>query len=79
MTQDEESYMKLGKELVRMIYDVRKVSGDEDGYARRKFTFNDGQVIVFVANSERVAELFEAAAKSGYENVENAIPPSTLN
>lgn len=78
MSHDDEQCLKLGREIVRMIRDVQKVSQGEPGYCKRRFTFPDGAVTVFIANNEDLAEVLDKAASRKYA-VENAIPPSTLN
>lgn len=77
MTQDEAQFMKLGKEIVRMIHDVRKVAKDETGYARRTFTYPGGECCIFVVNDKRLADIFDKAAEATHR-VANAVPPSTL-
>lgn len=78
MTRDDEQFLKLGREIVRMIHDVRKVAGNETAYARRKFTFPGGECHIFVVHDERMANLFDVAAEATHR-VANAIPPSTKN
>lgn len=76
MSRDDEQCLKLGREIVRMIADVRKVTQGETGYARRKLTFPGGEVHVLIANDTKLADLFEKAAAASY-HIANAIPPST--
>ena len=78
MTRDEEQFMKLGREIVRMFYDLQKTSGGETGYALRAFTYPGGEFHVILANDERVVSLMDNAARKAYEIAE-AIPPSTRN
>lgn len=78
MSREEEQHMKVGREIVRMIHDVRKVAGQETGYARRKFTYPGGECHIFVVNDGRLANLFDAVAEATHR-VANAIPPSTKN
>lgn len=78
MNRDDEQYMKLGREIVRMIHDVRKIAGEETGYARRTFTFPGGAVQVFVVNDERLADIFDKAAAVTHD-VSSVLPPSTRN
>lgn len=78
MTRDEMQFMKLGREVVRMIRDVRAVAKDETGYARRQLTFPGGEVTIFVVNDKRLADLFDKASAAVHEIAE-AIPPSTRN
>jgi hypothetical protein len=61
-----------------MIRDVHSVAGVELGYARRTFSFPGGEVHVFIANNQEVAEVFDAAARVAFKTV-NATPPSTKN
>jgi hypothetical protein len=75
MTRDDETFLKLGKEVVRMIQDLRQVSGGETGYTRRCLTFPGGEVHVILANSPQLTDLFETVVAGEY-NVESAIPPS---
>lgn len=78
MTRDNEQFLKIGREIVRMIHDVRNVAGNETAYARRKFTFPGGECHIFVVQDERLAILFDLAAEATHRVV-NAIPPSTKN
>ena len=78
MNRDDEQYMKLGREIGRMIHDVHKVAGEDTGYARRKFTFPGGAVQIFVVNDERLADIFDTAAAVTHD-VSNAIPPPERN
>jgi hypothetical protein len=75
---EDDVHRKLGKEIIRMIHDVRTGAGADVGYARRKFTFPGGAVHIFIANDADLADLFDQAAASRYE-VENAVPRSTQN
>lgn len=78
MTKDDEVCLKLGREVVRMIHDVRKASGDETGYARRHITFPGGDVHMLIVNDGALANLMEAAADKNY-NVISTTPPSKRN
>jgi len=64
--------------LIQMMNDLRNASSCEAGYARRKFTFTDTSMVVFVVNDEAVASLFEAAAKVAYD-VESVVMPQDGN
>lgn len=78
MTRDEETFQKLGREIVRMIRDVQSATKGETGYARRKFTFPGGAVDLFVVNDAKLADRFEATAAEKYD-VQSITPPSQLN
>lgn len=78
MTADEEQFLKIGREVVRMIHDLRSASGQTRGYARRKFTFPGGEVHLLIANEKRLADLFDAVAAGVYD-VAEATPPSQRN
>lgn len=78
MTHDDEVCLKLGREIVRMIHDVRKVTHGETGYARRTFTYPGGEVQLFLANDPKLADLFEQVA-SGEYNIQSVTPPSQRN
>jgi hypothetical protein len=78
MTRDEEQFMKLGREIVRMIRDLGKVAGGETGYAVRPFTFPGGAVTVMVINDPELVKRMHEAADKHYA-VQTAIPPSTRN
>jgi hypothetical protein len=67
----------LGREVARMIHDLRSVSGEETGFARRTFNIG-GEVHVFIANDKHLADAFEAAAASRYD-VKDVTPPSQRN
>lgn len=77
MSHDDEVCLKLGREIVRMIRDLR-VAGADAGYGRRKFTFPGGEVHVVIANDAKLADLFEAAASRDYA-IETVTPPSQKN
>lgn len=77
-TKDDEQCLKLGREIVRMIRDLQKVSGGETGYARRLFTYPGGEAHVILSNDKRVADLMDAAARKAHEIAE-ALPPSLQN
>jgi hypothetical protein len=70
--------LSLGREIVRMIHDIRRVSKNETAYARRKFTFPGGEVHLLLANESQVADLMEASVSREYD-VKSATPPSQTN
>ena len=78
MTQDDETCLKLGREVVRMIHELLDTAQGEAGYASRKFTFPGGRVHLFIVNSEELRALFDAAAASRYD-VKSVTPPSQMN
>lgn len=75
---EDEQYRNLGRMVVRMINDVRKVAGGDTGYASRTITFPGGSVQIFVVNDERLADIFDKAAQATH-NVADVIPPSERN
>ncbi len=75
MTRDDEVCLSLGREVVRMIHDLRNVSRGETGYCRRCLTFPGGAVHLLLANDPALADLMEAAARRAYDVI-TAIPPS---
>ena len=77
MTRDDQVCLALGREVVRMIHDVRKVAGPDVGYARRTFSYPGGAVEVFIANGKALADLFEKVA-SGHYDMQTATPPSEI-
>jgi len=78
-TRDDEQCMKLGREIVRMIRDVRKISkGLDAGYARRTFTFPGGEVQILVTDDGKVADSMERGVSKDFA-ISTATPPSTLN
>jgi hypothetical protein len=78
MTRDDEACLKLGREVSRILSDLRKVAGDETGYARRRITFPGGAVDLFLVNDPKLGDAFEAAASAGY-TVHTVVPPSARN
>lgn len=78
MTHDQEVCLKLGGEIVRMIRDLRDVSGPDTGYARRQFTFPGGAVQVLIVKDVALVEVMEDAADKAY-HVQSATPPSEKN
>lgn len=75
MTHDDEVCLKLGREVVRMIHDVRKVSQGDTAYTRRTFTFPGGEVEILIVNDSKLADLFDAAADDRY-HVQPVASPS---
>jgi len=78
MTAEEQACLRLGREVARMIHDVRKASGSYVSYARRKFTFPGGSVEILLTNDSNLATVMELAVKEGYA-VESITPPSERN
>ena len=78
VTRDDETCLKLGREVVRMIHELRDATQGERGYSSRKFTYPGGAVHIFIANDDALAALFDAAAASNYA-VESVTPPSQMN
>jgi hypothetical protein len=78
MSRDDEECLRLGREIIRMIHDVRKVAKEETGYARRKFTYPGGEVHIIVANDARLADIMDQAASKAFQ-VTEATPPSAVN
>lgn len=78
MTKDDETCLKLGREIVRLINELNKTARGDTGYSRRKFTYPGGSVHLFIVNDEDLAALFDSAAKSRYD-VTSVTPPSQTN
>ena len=50
MTRDDETCLRIGREIVRMIHELRDAAAGDTGYTRRRFTFGaNGEVYVFIA------------------------------
>jgi hypothetical protein len=78
MTKDDETCLKLGRELVRMIHELQDVSQNDVGYTRRRFTFPGGEVHLCLVKDKSLADLFDAAVASRF-NVTDVTPPSQTN
>lgn len=78
MNREDKALLGMGKQVVRMINDLRKTSGRDAGYAIQKVSFPGGHVYLMIANDKALVDRMERAVESGYA-VENAIPPSTVN
>lgn len=79
MTADEETFRYLGRELVRMIHDVRQIAQNGDvSYVRRLLSFPGGEVEILLASNSALADRMEEGAKRRYD-VHEATPPSQLN
>lgn len=79
MTRDDEVCLKLGREVVRMIHDLRKrVPAGDTGYGRRKFTFPGGEVQLILAADSELADCMENAAAATYD-VQSVTPTSEVN
>ena len=79
MNADDLQFLKIGREVVRMIYEVRAVAAEDAGYARRTFTFPGGQVEMLLANNSKVADLMEEAVKTSFyiqSVTPGSLPPS---
>jgi len=77
MNHDDEVCLKLGREVVRMIRDIRKTAGVGSAYATRKLTFPGGEVYMLLANQKELIDLMHAAAEEKYA-ITGAIPPSQV-
>jgi hypothetical protein len=75
MTREDEACLNLGREVMRMIIDIRAVTTTEHAYARRRFTFTGGEVYVLIANDAVVADHMEHAAEAQFDVV-TVRPPS---
>jgi hypothetical protein len=75
MNHDDEVCLRLGREVVRMIHDVRRLAKAETGYARRTITYPGGEVILFVANDPKLADAMEEGPYLNY-NVIGVESPS---
>ena len=78
MTHDDEVCLKLGREVVRMIHEVRKATGEDVGYSRRTFTFPGGEVVLLILKDKALADVADAAISGKYK-VETVKPPSEVN
>lgn len=78
MTPDDQTCLDLGREIIRLIRELRGVARDETGYTRRTFSFMGGEVYVFIVNDRALANAFDAAAATRYD-VKSATPPSEAN
>lgn len=83
MTKDRESRndqqcLALGKDILRMINDLRKTAGADAGYARRKITFPGGEVHMLICNTKALADMMEKAVAEEL-HVTTAAPPSEVN
>ncbi len=75
MSKDDEVCLELGREMVRMIHEVRNVAHGDAGYARRTFSFPGGAVILLLANTSELADLMEEPVRRKYR-VKTVTPPS---
>lgn len=78
MSRDDEQCLRLGREVVRMIGELRGTAGSDAGYTRRTFTFPGGEVTMFLVVTDELAGLLEAAATKAYD-VATVTPPSQVN
>ena len=78
MSHDDEVCLKLGREIVRMIRDLKKSAGDELGYARRVFTYPGGEAHVILANHKTIADLMDQSAQAAHQIVDS-VPHSQKN
>jgi hypothetical protein len=78
MTKDE-ACLKMGREVMRMVSDLRHAAGSDAGYARRSVTFADGsEVQLFIVNKSALADAFEQEAARQYD-VLDVVPASKTN
>ncbi len=83
LAKEAQVYMDLGREIVRMIRDVRSVvdkAGVAGGvsYSRRKLTFPGGAVEVVILSDSSLGDLFERACAERMD-VEDSTPRSEVN
>jgi hypothetical protein len=76
VTQDDETCLKLGREIVRMVHEMNALG--ETAYTRRTFTYPGGAVYLFVANNAELAAVLDAAAIRQYDVI-TLKPPSQTN
>jgi hypothetical protein len=63
MSAEDEVCLEMGREVLRMIRDIHQVAGGELGFARRRFTFNNGSVELLLVNKSELADRMEAATE----------------
>jgi len=78
MSHDDETCLKLGREVVRLIHELLSSAKADTGYTRRTFSFPGGEVYLFIANDPKLADVFDAAAARHFD-VANVTPPSQVN
>ncbi len=78
MNRDDEACLKLGREVVRMINELRAMTGEDTGYVRREINFLGGSVHLFIAKDSTLADVFDDAAESRFD-VQDITPPSQLS
>lgn len=78
MSYDDEVSLKLGREVIRMIGELKGAVQADVGYMRRTFTFRGGEVVMFLVNTDELADVFEKSADAHYA-VSNMTPPSQVN
>ena len=67
MDKHDQACLKLGREVVRMINDLRKrVPAGDVGYGRRHIFFPGGDVYLIVASSGELAAAMEAGAAKDF-------------
>lgn len=77
LTRDEKEYLRLGREMVRMIRDVKATAvNGACSYAHRTLTFPDSSVEVFICSEKELADKMETAAAHFYA-VKTIGPPSS--
>jgi len=71
MTRDDMACLNVGREVVRMIHELRAKAKQDIGFTRRSISFPGGEVILLICDTE-VAETAEKAiaAKFTVETVD---------
>jgi hypothetical protein len=84
MNHEEKQYLALGKEVMRMIGDLRSATQTTDpakenlGYVRRELTFRNGSVTMILCSDTRMADAFEHGMAGAFD-VQDATPGSQVN
>ena len=74
MTRDDEQYMKLGRDIVRIIRDLAAVPPGRR-YAKRDITFPGGKVCLIVTPDDDVVSIMEKAVAEKMDVVDS-VPKS---
>jgi hypothetical protein len=81
MSRDDQQCLNLGREVIRMLRDLKIVAARNPGdtaYAKRTITYPGGSFDLWVVEDPNLSKVLERAATESYR-VDTATPPSTLN
>jgi hypothetical protein len=67
VTKEDDQYLKLGREIARMISDVLCTPPNDAAYARREITFPGGAVYLILVKTKEQAERFDRLMASEYQ------------